>query len=473
MSISLKDLTIETAVNSIKAREYSIEDLTEIYLENIKSKNSNINAYLEVFDDAVERARELDKRLDGGADTGPLYGIPFSIKDNILVSGKSAQAGSKILDGYKASYDATVIKRLRDAGAIFLGRTNMDEFAMGSSTENSGFSVTCNPHDLSRVPGGSSGGSAAAVSSFMSLASLGSDTGGSIRQPASFCGVVGLLPTYGSVSRFGLIALASSLDQIGPVTRTVSCAETIFKVIRGSDEMDSTTLWRDREAVSKKDKIKIGVPRHLFSEGVDDEVLLNFNESVEKLEKLGYEINEVELPNIKYSLPVYYIIMPAEASSNLARYDGVKYGLSLEGDTLLDGYFKTRGSGFGREVRRRIMLGTYVLSAGYYDAYYRRAGDVRRLIRSDFERVFREYDCLLTPTSPTPPFKIGERLGDPIKMYLSDTFTASVNLAGLPALSVPSGFVKIAGMDLPLGLQIIAPAFREDILFEVGKKFYA
>ena len=424
--------------------------------EEIRIKDKDVHAFLEVFDDAKSNGQ------------GPLSGKIVAIKDNILFEGHRASAGSKILEGFIAPYDATVIKKLKAAGAIIVGRTNMDEFAMGSSTENSSYGVTRNPHDLTRVPGGSSGGSAAAVARGMVFASLGSDTGGSIRQPAAFCGVVGLKPTYGRVSRSGLIALASSLDQIGPFAKTVSDAEILYDVIRGRDPLDSTTISDDTYPVQKKFSKVIGVPRGFVeAEGVDESVKKNFRDAEEKFRSLGYEIRDIELPHIKYSLAVYYIIMPAESSSNLARFDGVKYGLYKDGKDVIDDYFKTRGEGFGREVRRRIILGTYVLSSGYYDEYYGSALNMKRLITKELMQAFEKVDLILTPTTPTPAFKIGEKMSDPLSMYLADIFTVPANIAGLPSISIPSGF---AGT-LPLGIELTAGLWREDNLFTAGKEF--
>jgi aspartyl-tRNA(Asn)/glutamyl-tRNA(Gln) amidotransferase subunit A len=377
------------------------------------------------------------------------------------------------LEKYRAPYDATVIKKLKEEGVVFIGRTNMDEFAMGGSTENSAFGVTKNPSDYSRVAGGSSGGSAAAVAMDGALASLGSDTGGSVREPASFCGVVGFKPTYGAVSRYGLMAMGSSLDQIGPITKTVEDAEILFKAISGKDKMDSTAGVFSNYFDNKKNgkKLTIGVPRHFMKDGgIDKEVLENLEQSIKQFEKAGYEIKEISIPNIKYSLAVYYIIMPAEASANLARFDGVRYGLRKDGKNSIDDYFETRGVGFGKEVRRRILLGTYVLSSGYYDAYYNKANAVREVLRSDFKKVFSEADLILTPTAPSPAFKIGEK-SDPLSMYLADIFTVTANIVGVPAISLPSGFKKIDGKKLSLGIQLMSPWNREDLLFEAGKKF--
>ena len=478
IKIDLKTLTIEKAHNFLIKGDFSAVDLTKAYLEEIKKKNKDINAYLEVYEDVIKQAEEADKMIKRGEAT-MLTGIPLALKDNILVKGHKVTAASKILGDYKGGYDATVIKKLKAQGAVILGRTNMDEFAMGSSTENSAFGVTKNPHDPARVAGGSSGGSAAAVAMDGALFALGSDTGGSVRQPAAFCGAVGLKPTYGAVSRYGLMAMGSSLDQIGPVAKTVADAEIIFNAIAGHDEMDATSIPVELRQATKtlrqaqgKPK-RIGVPRDFMNqEGFDAEVLANFNQSLEKLKKLGYEIVDIELPNAKYSLPVYYILMPAEASTNLSRFDGTRYGLRSVGKNLIETYNKSRGEGFGREVRRRIMLGTYVLSHGYYDAYYNKANKVRNMIEQEFIKAFDikngGVDAIATPTNPTPAFKIGEKSKNPLAMYLSDIFTVPANIAGIPAISIPAGFSKDG---LPLDLHISAPHFREDILFTIGKEF--
>jgi len=487
-----QNLTIKEAREHLDNGDISAVKLAESFLDVIEHKDKEIHAYLEVFDDVIEQAEAADKIIENGKST-PLTGIPIAIKDNILIEGHIASAASKILENYKATYDATVIEKLRKSGAVFLGRTNMDEFAMGSSTQSSAFGVTRNPHETTRVPGGSSGGSAAAVARGMALGALGSDTAGSIRQPASFCGVVGFKPTYGSVSRSGLIALGSSFDCIGPIARSVSDAELIFNTILGSDKMDSTSVW---DGLYGKKEIKkdltVGVPRIFLEEsGLDENVMDNFNESLEKLKSLGYKVKDIVLPNIEYAVPAYYVILPAEASTNLARFDGMKYGLHVDGVDLLDEYLKSRGQGFGYEPRRRIILGTYVLSAGYHDAYYNKANAVRKLISQDFVKAFEDVDVVSMPTSPHVAFKIGEKMDDPVKMYLEDTFTVPANHAGLPAISVPSGFVsptsqennkgrgsdrsveKEDGKKLPLGLQFMAPHMQEHILFEVGKKFEA
>lgn len=468
MAINLKELTIKKAHEKLIAGEFTARELAESYLENIQLRNKDINAYLEVYNDVLAQADAADAKIKNGTAT-PLTGIPFGLKDNLLRSGFHASAGSKILENYTATYTGSVIEYLKDAGAVFLGRCNMDEFAMGSSTENSAYGVTKNPHDTSRVAGGSSGGSAAALAMDGALATLGSDTGGSIRQPASLCGVVGLMPTYGTVSRFGVMALGSSLDQIGPFAKTVEDAEIIYNTIARYDAYDSTSVPTEQRAASGTAAKKIGVPwKFIEREGVDAEVLANFKESLKKFEAAGYEIVPIDLSYAHYALAVYYILMPAEASTNLARYDGIRYGLSLQGATTSEGYSKTRGAGFGQETRRRIMLGTYVLSHGYYDAFYRKATQVRELIKRDFAKVFNDVALIATPTSPIPAFKIGEKTNDPLAMYLADIFTVPVNIAGIPAISIPSG--KTAS-GLPLGIQLLATQFGESRLFEAGKSF--
>lgn len=456
-------MTIKDALTGLKNKDFSSVELSKSFIEEIKNQNQNINAYLEVFDDVLDKAKEKDEEIKNG-DFKTLSGIPLSIKDNILIESKIASSASKILEKFKSPYDATVIKKLKEAGAIFLGRVNMDEFAMGGSTENSAFGVTKNPYDLKKVSGGSSGGSSASVASCMAIGSLGSDTGGSVRQPASFCGVVGLKPTYGSVSRNGLMSMGSSLDVIGPITKTVTDAEILFNVIKGKDFFDGTSIEKESSNLKVK---KIGVPFDLLKEGVDAGVLENFNDSISKLKGLGFEIVPIEIPNAHLSLAVYYVIVPAEVSSNMARYDGVKYGSYVSGKDLLDDYVKTRGYNFGKEVRRRILLGTYVLSSGYYDSYYGKALKVRELIKNDIKKAFEDVDLILTPTSPVTAWNIGEHL-DPMSDYLADVFTVTANIAEIPAISVPSGFSKSG---LPFGIQFMAPKFEENRLFEIGKKF--
>lgn len=474
--IDLHKLTIKSAHKHLTHGDFTIEELCDAYLNVIKEKNPDINAYIEVFDDLKDTARHAQKVLNEGG--GVLTGIPIGVKDNILIKGKKAAAASKILENYEATYDATAIAKLKKAGALFIGRTNMDEFAMGSSTETSAFGITKNPYDTSRVPGGSSGGSAAAIAMDGALASLGTDTAGSVRQPAAFCGLVGLKPTYGAVSRSGLIALGSSLDQLGTMTKTVEDAEILFNAVRGHDLLDGTTVpdhvYADARASSANESLSmtIGVPRKLLEmDGIDDDVRQNFFDSVDKLKSIGYKIVDIDLPYVEYSLPVYYIILPGEASSNFARFDGVKYGLHVDGKDLLEDYMKTRGEGFGPEVRRRMLLGTYVLSAGYADKYYNKAQSVRKLISKDFENAFKKVQAIVMPTTPTPAFKLGEKTQDPVSMYLADVFTVPSNIVNVPTISVPSGMVEREGKQLPLGFQIIAPIYREDILFKIGKDF--
>ncbi|OGF61329.1 glutaminyl-tRNA synthase (glutamine-hydrolyzing) subunit A [Candidatus Giovannonibacteria bacterium RIFCSPHIGHO2_01_FULL_45_33] len=467
--------------DALKNKKTSVREVTISYLEKIKKaspvglwprENAGLNAYLEVFEkEATARAEDLDKRIAEGEKITRLMGVPIAVKDNILIQGHTASAASKILENYTASYDAFVIEKLKKAGAIFLGRTNMDEFAMGSSTENSAYGVVKNPHDPERVAGGSSGGSAAAVAAGMAMGALGSETGGSIRQPSAFCGTVGLKTTYGAVSRSGLMAMASSLDQIGPVAMTVEDTKKIFNVIAGKDELDATsTELGGPTANGRTDRqvAKIGVPREYFGDGLDPRIKKTIDGVIEKLGK-NYEIVEISLPYTKYALACYYIIVPAEVSSNMARYDGIRYGARKEGKDLLEVYKKSRGEGIGLEVRRRILLGTYVLSHGYYDAYYTKAQKVRSLIKKDFDNAFVKVDVILAPTTPTLPFKIGEKAKDPLSMYLSDIYTIPVNLAGIPALSLPVGWAEESGKKLPVGMQIIAPHFEEVKLFELGK----
>ncbi|HVT74875.1 MAG TPA: Asp-tRNA(Asn)/Glu-tRNA(Gln) amidotransferase subunit GatA [Candidatus Paceibacterota bacterium] len=468
--IDLSTLTIQKAHDALTQGEFTARDLAEAYLAEIKKRDGDIHAYLEVYEDVLKQADAADLRIKAGKAVA-LTGIPLAIKDNILIEGRRAQSASKILDGYVAPYDATAIKKLKEAGAVFIGRANMDEFAMGGSTENSAFGVTKNPHDLARVAGGSSGGSAAAVGGGLALAALGSDTGGSVRQPASYCGVVGLKPTYGSISRHGLMAMGSSLDIIGPLTKTVADAEILFDAMKGKDRYDSTSIDPIPETATPKKPV-IGVPRHfLTGDGIDPEVMRAFEASVEKFRGMGYEIRDIELPNIEYSLAVYYVLMPAEVSTNLSRFDGVKYGYHKDGATLLDDYLLSRGEGFGREARRRIMLGAYVLSSGYYDAYYNKASAVRELLKKDFVKAFESVDAIIMPTAPAPAFKIGDKISDPVAMYLEDIFTVTANLVGVPAMSIPAGSKQEGGKDLPIGLQIIADMRREDVLFALGKKF--
>lgn len=450
----------------------SCEELARFYLETIRDKNPDLNAYLEVYDDALNQAEEADAKIADGSLKSPLAGIPIAVKDNILIRGRRTTAGSKILKNYFASYDAAVIEKLKAHGAIFLGKTNMDEFAMGSSTENSAYGPTKNPRDTSRVPGGSSGGSAAAVAGGLCHAALGSDTGGSIRQPASFCGVVGMKPSYGRVSRSGLIAMASSLDQIGPVARSVGDARILYDAIFGRDAFDSTTAeFKQQEAINNKQELTIGVPREYFGKGVDADVEKTIRAAIDKCGDLGFSVKEISLTHAEYALAAYYIIMPAEVSANLARFDGIRYGhRTTQAKNLLEVYEKSRDEGFGPEPKRRIILGTYALSHGYYDAYYLKAQKVRRLIKDDFANAFKEVDFILGPTAPTPAFKFGEKTEDPLQMYLADIYTVAINLAGVPALSLPAGSVERDGTKLPVGLQIIGKWFAEDALFDFAEK---
>lgn len=459
----------------LRNKEISAKELISFFLKNIEKKNKDINAYLEVFSDTAAQAEKVDELIaNGETDDKPLLGVPVAVKDNILIKGKICSAGSRMLENYRAVYDATVITKLKKAGAVLLGRTNMDEFAMGASTENSAYGPTRNPSDLSRVAGGSSGGSAAAVAMDGCLVSLGSDTGGSIRQPSSFCGVVGLNPTYGAVSRYGLIAMASSFDQIGPITKTIEDAEMVFNVIKGADSMDSTSeehSFNGSSWMTDGKKLRIGILKY-DKNGVEKGVNAAMDKAVKIFQQLEADVVEIDLPNIRYSVPCYYILVPAEVSSNLARFDGMRYGLFKEGKNLTDDYAETRAAGFGTEVRRRIMLGTYVLSAGYYDDYYIKAQKVMALIKNDFQKCFNldnnGVHLIISPTSPTTAFKAGERASDPLKMYMEDIFTAPAKIAGLPAISVPSGFDSSG---LPIGLQIIAPRFGENLLFAAGKKY--
>ncbi|OGJ05174.1 glutaminyl-tRNA synthase (glutamine-hydrolyzing) subunit A [Candidatus Nomurabacteria bacterium RIFOXYC2_FULL_43_16] len=463
--MDLKNLTIEKAHQMMKKGELTSVELVSTCLQNIKEKNKELNIFLEVFDDALDQAKKADETIKSGKGT-KLTGIPIAIKDNMLITGKKTSSASKMLKNYVATYDAFVIKKLKGDGAVLIGRTNMDEFAMGSSTENSAYGPVRNPIDPSRVPGGSSGGSAAAVAANMALGALGSDTGSSIRQPASLCGVVGMKPTYSAVSRSGIMAMASSLDQVGSIAKTSEDAKIIFNCISGKDEMDSTSVNFLDFKVTPNKKI-IGVPRDFLKEGVDPEVLHNFEKSLEKLKKVGYQIKDIVMPHLQYSLPVYYIIMPAEVSTNLARLDGMRYGLRKDGDNVFDTFKKSRSAGFGPETRRRMILGAYVLSHGYYDAYYNKARKLRRAIENEFKKIFEDVDFVVTPTAPTPAFKFGEKK-DPLAMYLCDIFTTPANIAGLPAISIPSGF---SSSGLPFGFQFNGPLFSDDSLFKIGKKF--
>jgi len=452
----------------------SVEIVNDV-LAAIDARDGKINAYLTIDRaSALAQAEAADKARAAGK-KGALLGIPLAIKDLLNVKGQPCTCSSKILEGYTAPYDATAIAKLREAGAVFLGRVNMDEFAMGSSTESSAFKKTRNPWNNDHVPGGSSGGSAASVAADEAVAALASDTGGSIRQPAAFCGCVGLKPTYGMISRYGLTAFASSLDQIGPITKTVKDSAILLEAMAGKDEMDSTSIdlpvpdfAKDLTTDHSLKGMKLGLPKEYFVEGMDSEVEKAVRDAVEHCRKLGAEIVEVSLPHSKYAIAVYYIIATAEASANLARFDGIRYGLRKDGADPIELYGKTRAAGFGPEVKRRIILGTYVLSSGYYDAYYLRAQKVRTLIRNDFVEAFKQCDAILAPVTPTPAYKIGEKTNDPLKMYLDDILTTPVNLAGICGLSVPCGFSK-AGM--PIGLQILGDSFKEANILKVGHAY--
>jgi aspartyl-tRNA(Asn)/glutamyl-tRNA(Gln) amidotransferase subunit A len=466
-------LSISELAPLLSRREVSPVEVAEAFLARIAAHDPELNTYITVDQEgAVAQAREAEARLAKG-ETGPLVGVPLALKDVMATQGLRTTCGSRILENFVPPFEATVCTRLRRAGAVFLGKVNMDEFAMGSSTENSAYGVTHNPWQRDCIPGGSSGGSAAAVAADLCTAALGSDTGGSIRQPASHCGVVGLKPTYGRVSRFGLVAYASSLDQIGPLTKDVRDTALLLNVIAGHDRRDSTAVPEpvpDYLASLGQDikGLKIGVPREYFGEGLDSEVEAAVRGALKTLENLGADIVEVSLPHTEYAVGTYYIIAMAEASSNLARYDGVKYGFRAPGNNLLEMYTQTRTLGFGAEVCRRIMLGTYTLSAGYYDAYYRKASQVRTLLRQDFDQAFQTCAVLATPVAPTPAFRLGEKVDDPLTMYLSDIFTISANLAGIPGLSLPCG---VSQGGLPIGLQLLGPHFGELQMLQVAYAF--
>ncbi len=460
---------IKTVKQQLQNKEYSATELVDHYFSVIKQKDKDIDAILELFQDAKESARRADELLARG-EGKPLLGVPIILKDNILYKGHTASAASKMLENYKAVYSSTVVRKLQDAGAIILARANMDEFAMGSSTESSAFKVTKNPRDLSRVPGGSSGGSAAAVAAGMSVAAFGTDTGGSIRQPASFCGIVGFKPSYGAVSRFGLIAMGSSLDQAGPLTNTVGDARLLFSIVKGQDKNDATSVSDDFFAKKRTYK-KVGVPRAFLEKGVSAEVLDLFEKSLKRLKDNGYEIVDIELPSFDYALAAYYIIMPAEVSTNLARFDGLRYGLFEEEENYEESFKMSRAKGFGREVKRRILLGTFALSSGYMDAYYYKAIAAREYIRENLKEVFTEIDFIATPTTPEPAFKINEKMDDPLQMYAADIFTVPVNIAKIPAISVSMGVVDKDGSRLPVGIQFMAPEFDDFNLLDFAEEF--
>lgn len=470
--MELFDLTLHDTVDLIKKKEVTYKDVVEAYLKRIEDVEDKVQSTLKIMgEQALEKAENLDK---GRVEPHGLKGIPYGLKDNICSMDVETTCASKMLHNFKPPYNATVVEKLEEAGSIVLAKMNMDEFAMGSSTENSSFKKTHNPWDLNRVPGGSSGGSAACVAAGQAAFALGTDTGGSIRQPASFCGVVGLKPTYGMVSRYGLIAFASSLDQIGPMTKDVEDCAIVLNAICGHDHKDSTSvLVKEKDYTSTLTKdikgLKIGVPKEYFQEGLNSEVEKSVREAIKVYKDLGAEIIETSLPTTEHALSAYYIISSAEASSNLARYDGIRYGYRAENfDGLVDLYKKSRSQGFGSEVKRRIMLGTYALSSGYYDAYYKKALQVRTLIKEDFDNVFTDCDVILSPTCPTTSFTLGEKSNDPLEMYLSDIYTVPVNIAGIPGISIPCGFDSEG---LPIGLQLISRAFGEDTLLKAAYAF--
>ena len=490
--MKLNELTITQAHEGLWKKEFTSAELTQACLDQLYAVEEKIGAFLTVTEKiALEAARAADNRIAAGLIPGPLEGIPIAVKDAILVKDVKCTASSKILENYTAVYDATAVRKLKEAGAVILGKTAHDEFAMGSSGENCAYKITHNPHDLERVPGGSSSGSAAAAAAHECIASIGSDTGGSIRQPAALCGVVGLKPTYGSVSRYGLIAMSSGLDVIGSFTKSVDDARIMFEVMKGKDPLDATTVdcpnpSRPPLTLRGGDLkgLRVGVPKEYFVDGMDKETEKRVREGIATLEKLGAQIVEISLPYSPYALAVYYVLQPAEVSANLSRFDGIRYGHSIYattdaqgkslsnrglslGASLYDIYAKSRSAGFGDEPKRRIMIGTYVLSSGYADAYYKKAQAVRTLVKRDFDEAFLKVDCIATPTSPTPAWLIGERMSDPLSMYLADIFTVSANIAGIPGISVPCG----TAYGLPVGLQLLAPQLREDILFRVGNAF--
>src|ERR1051326_999111 len=473
--MNINSLTIESTRSAISQKEFTPVDLAKNFYKKIKAEDPEIQAYLTLCEDrALQQAERIDRMVKAGDPLPPLAGVPIGIKDVLVTKGVRTTAGSKILENFIPPYDCTAVVRLEAAGAIVLGKMNCDEFAMGSSNENSAYGPVRNPCDRSRVPGGSSGGSAAAVAAGTAVATLGSDTGGSIRQPASFCGVVGLMPTYGRVSRYGLIAFASSLDHIGPLTKTVKDAAILLRVIAGRDPMDSTSAdvpVPDYEAELAKpvSGLKIGVPKEYFGEGLDAEVRAAVEAGISRLRSFGCEIIPISLPHTPYAIPTYYVIATAEASANLARYDGVRYGYRAKGArTLSEMYRKSRDEGFGAEVKRRIMLGTYALSSGYYDAYYLKAQRVRTLLTRDFEEAFQKVDAIVTPTAPTPAFKLGEKSDDPLSMYLADTYTVTADLAGVPGISVPCGKTK---EKLPIGMQIFGKHFDEATILRLAHAY--
>lgn len=468
----LNEYTISDAAHALRAKEFSVRELWDACISAATEKNPDLNAYLELFEPdtaAIEAAQaRIDEEVNGGTPAPLLCGIPLAIKDNILIEGHVASAASKMLENYTATYDATVITKLKEAGALFIGRCNMDEFAMGSSTEHSAYGPAKNPLDTTRVPGGSSGGSAAAVAAHLALAALGTDTGGSIRQPAAHTGLVGLKPTYGAVSRYGAIALGSSLDQIGPLTKTVADAKALHEALAGIDPMDLTTnpseLYPERTHAKT---MRIGVPCDLL-QGIDADVLEAFEATLARLTEAGHTLVDVALPTSGYALPMYYVIMPAEASTNLSRYDGMRYGLAKRGATLLDDYIESKTEGFGPETKRRILLGTFVLSSGYIDAYYRKAEAARDVLRAEYAKAFESCEVIAFPTTPSPAFAFGEKSNDPVSMYLEDVFTVTANLTGMPAISVPMGTATRGASTLPLGIHFTAPHGDESGLFKIA-----
>ncbi len=470
----LHEMSAVDLATRIRSGELSAVSVLEHFNNRIKNLDGDLNCFLSLNSESQKEAAAVDAKVKNGEDPGPLAGVPIAIKDNIDIEGMRTTCGSKFLKDFVAPFNATVIDRLRAAGAVLIGKTNLDEFAMGSSTENSAFGPTKNPWDKERIPGGSSGGSAAAVASRLCPIALGSDTGGSIRQPAAFCGVLGTKPTYGRISRYGLVAFGSSLDQIGPFTHCTADAARVTEVMSGACAKDSTASNTEvphfEDALGQDlSGLRIGVAKEFMDDRIDQDVRDKVMESIKVMEEAGAEIVDISLPHTEYSIPVYYIVATSEASSNLARYDGVGYGTRHEGDgDIMSLFMKSRLEGFGDEVKRRIMLGTYCLSSGYYDAYYDKAQRVRTLLRQDFENAFEKCDVIVGPTTPTLPFKIGEKTDDPITMYLADILTASLNLAGLPGISVPAGFLDEGDGKLPVGMQIIAPPFREDLIFRVA-----
>ncbi len=471
--MEISNLGASELVSHLSAGHLTAVDCIQYFLQRIEQTNQSLNAFVNISDTALQRAREIDARRASGKPVGPLAGLPIAVKDGICTSGLKTTAGSKMLEQFVPPYDATIVRRLIDADGIVIGKTNMDEFAMGSSTEHSHFGAVKNPWSLDRVPGGSSGGSAACVAADMSPVAIGSDTGGSIRQPASFCGITGLKPTYGRVSRYGLIAFASSLDQIGPMTRTAKDSALILSVIAGHDVKDSTSAKNDvpdftRSLEKPLTGVRIGICREHFDEGLDPEVESCVREATKVLESLGAATCEIHLPHTPYAVATYYVVAPCEASSNLARYDGVRYTYRAAATDLEQMYCQTRAAGFGDEVKQRIMLGTYALSSGYYDAFYLKASRVRRMIKHDYDQAFGEVDLILGPTSPTTAFSIGEHSHNPLAMYLADIYTVSANLAGVPAISIPAG---ISASGLPIGLQLQARSFDEGALLQAAHQF--